>query len=491
MKTPNVIFIMADQLKASALGVYGNQACPTPNLQRLAGEGVVFEHAVTPHPLCVPARVAFWTARYPHQTGCRRNQTFMPVGAKNGMRAFRARGYHCGLIGKDHCFQEADHTSLFDTWLELGHGGVPERAWQRGKWVIDASPLERMHQQAGEALRGPDRHLRCYVPDCVPEAHTTGLIGTQTRAFIEEHAVDPFALWVSFPAPHEPYIVPKRYFQQIDPAAIQLPPFEPGELEAVPERTRFLYRMLNAHGRREDLHQTVRAYLANALFIDEMVGEILAALEASGRRQETIVVFCADHGDFAGEHNMMIKGGCFYDCLTRVPLVISWPGHVPSGARDRGLANLVDVMPTVFTLIDGAPPAWAAGQPLSTCTDAPPQLATFSEYGAGMRLVPKDVQESVLAQQQGMDALMATLQWREAEGRRKMVRTPKWKYTYDPIDPVDELYDLESDPYERENLAALPEYAAVTADLRGRLLDWSLSTEDAVPVPLPEARVQE
>jgi arylsulfatase A-like enzyme len=491
MQTPNIIVIMADQLKASALRLYGNQACPTPNLQRLAREGVVFEHAITPHPHCVPARVAFWTGRYPHQTGCRRNQTFMPVGAENGMRAFRERGYHVGLIGKNHCFQDSDHPSLFDTWLELGHGGVPETARQRGTWVHDTMPLERMHQQGRDVLHGPDRHLKSFVPDCIPEAHTTGLIGTQTRAFIEEHARDPFALWVSFPAPHEPYIVPKRYFEQIDPAAIQLPPFEPGELESVPERTRFLYRMLNAEDRREDLQRTVRAYLANARFIDEMVGEILAALDTTGRRKETIVVFCSDHGDFAGEHNMMIKGGCFYDCLTRVPLVISWPEHVPAGVRDFGMANLVDVLPTVFTLIDGEVPGWATGQPLSGCTNTPPRSATFSEYGAGMPLVPKEVQEAVLAGKQGVDALMATLQWREAEGRRKMVRTPKWKYTYDPMDPVAELYDLERDPFERENLAASPEYAPVTAELRGRLLDWSLATEDAKPVPLPEARVQQ
>lgn len=490
METPNIIVIMADQLSASALRLYGNEACPTPNLERLAREGVVFENAVTPHPLCVPARVAFWTGRYPHQNGCRRNQTFMPVGADHGIREWKARGYHCGLIGKNHCFQEPDSVSLFDTWLELNHAGVSPDDRRKGEWVCDTSPLERMHREAAVELRGPDRHLKSFTPDCAPEAHTTGLIGAQARAFVEERARDPFALWLSFPAPHEPYVVPRQYFERIDPSAIQLPPFEPGELDGAPERTRFLYRMLNADGRRQDLHRTVRTYLANALFIDEMVGAVLDALERTGLRDETIVVFCADHGDFAGAHNMMIKGGCFYDCLTRVPLVVSCPKHVPAGVRDSSMANLVDVVPTIFALTDGRAPTWATGRPLPTCTNAPPREEAFSEYGAGMRLLPKAVQETVLAEHQGVDALMATLQWREAEGRRKMVRTQKWKYTYDPMDPTDELYDLERDPNERENLASRPKYASVIADLRQRLLDWSLATEDAEPVPFPEAGIQ-
>ncbi|MFP4384570.1 MAG: sulfatase [Spirochaetia bacterium] len=485
MKTPNIIVIMADQLKASALRLYGNEACPTPALERLARDGVKYENAFTPHPLCVPARVSFWTGRYPHQTGCRRNQTLMPDDTWHPFRVWKERGYHCGLIGKNHCFQQKDYETVFDTWLEMDHSGLADNGWKKGDWCTDPSPLRTMHREADKLLTGPDRHLKFYVPDCKPEAHSTGLAGAQACDFIEQHGDEPFALWVSFPAPHEPYIVPKRYYDLIDPAEVEIPPFNPVELKDAPRRTRFLYRMLNAEGRRDDLKNTVRTYLANILFIDEMVGKILDSLEKEGLREKTLVVFCSDHGDFSGEHNMTVKGGSFYDCLTRVPLVLSLPGTIPEGKTEPGMVNLVDVIPTVFTITDGIAPPAAAGIPLPVCTDTPSRDAVFSEYGAGMELLPAEAEEQVLGKYTGMDAVMATLQWREAEGRRKMIRTGKWKYTCDPMDPADELYDMRNDPLERCNLAGKSEYREIILEMRSRLLEWALHTEDPVPVPLP------
>ena len=490
MPSPNVVVIMADQLKASALGIYGNRACPTPNLERLAAEGVAFDAAVTPHPLCVPARVAFWTSRYPHQTGCRRNETLMPPGTRHAFRIWKERGYACALIGKNHCFQQDDYEELFDTWLELGHAGVVDGDRQKGEWSVDLDELRRVHREASERLTGPDRHLKSYAPDCTPLGHTTGVVAAQACDYIASRGSQPFALWLSLPAPHEPYIVPRSYYDRIDPEAIEIPDFDEEELAAAPRRTRFLYRMLNAKGREQALRESVRTYLANALFIDEAVGEIVDAIEQAGLRENTIVVFCADHGDFSGEHNMMVKGGCFYDCLTRVPLVVSWPGQIPAGIREPSPVNLVDVVPTIFSLADGEVPREMAGTPLPGCTGTPPRDAAFSEYGAGMELLPPEVEEETFAAHEGVDALLATLRWREAEGRRAMVRTERWKYTYDPMDPVDELYDLVADPGERRNLAALEEYADVVSRLRGRLLDWSLETQDPVPVSHPAAELR-
>jgi arylsulfatase A-like enzyme len=414
----------------------------------------------------------------------------MPDDTPHPFRVWKERGYHCGLIGKNHCFQQKDYETLFGTWLEMNHSGLADNGRKKGKWSTDPSPLTAVYREADRRLTGPDRHLKCYVPDCKPEAHTTGLAGAEACNFITRHAGEPFALWVSFPAPHEPYIVPKRYYDRIDPAEVEIPPFSPEELKTAPERTRFLYRMLNAEGRREDLKNTVRAYLANTLFIDDMVGKILDSLESEGLRENTLVVFCSDHGDFSGEHNMTVKGGCFYDCLTRVPLVLSFPGSIPEGKTETGMVNLVDVIPTIFALTDGTAPPYSTGTPLPVCTDTPPRDAVFSEYGAGMELLPAAVEEEALKKHTGMDAVMATLRWREAEGRRKMIRTGKWKYTRDPMDPVDELYDLENDPLERCNLAGKNEYREIILQLRVRLLDWALENEDPVPVSLPDPKLE-
>jgi arylsulfatase A-like enzyme len=149
------------------------------------------------------------------------------------------------------------------------------------------------------------------------------------------------------------------------------------------------------------------------------------------------------------------------------------------------MVNLIDVVPTLLALQELPVPRAMYGQALPTITDAPPQDATFSEYGAGgppFRLADL----TKLPKPWGRRALIRSLQWREAEGRRKMVRTREWKYVHDPMGDLDELYDLVRDPWELENVIGDPAHGDVVAEMRLRLLDWSLRTEDASPVPLPD-----
>jgi arylsulfatase A-like enzyme len=148
------------------------------------------------------------------------------------------------------------------------------------------------------------------------------------------------------------------------------------------------------------------------------------------------------------------------------------------------MVNLIDVVPTLLQLQGLPVPASMHGQPLPAATNAAPRDTAFSEYGAGgppFRLA--DLEK--LPQPNGRRALMQSLQWREAEGRRKMARTREWKYVHDPMGDLDELYDLVKDPWELTNVAADRAYWDVVADMRARLMDWSIRTEDARPVPLP------
>ena len=268
---------------------------------------------------------------------------------------------------------------------------------------------------------------------------------------------------------------------------IELPPWREQEFdEQAPERNRALYRMLGvAEDDPQDLYGLMSVYFGMVRFIDDALGQILDSLEAFDLRKNTIVVFCSDHGDFMGEHRMQCKGGVFYDCLTRVPLIVSWPGRLPEGRRDDSMASLIDVVPTLLQLQGLERPQAMQGRPLPTVTDAPPREAAFSEYGAGG--APFGLADlAKLPQPYGRQTLLKTLRWREAEGRRKMVRTQRWKYVHDPMGDLDELYDLVNDPWELENVAARAEHQAVMADLRLRLADWSIQTEDALPVPLPD-----
>lgn len=483
---PNILVIMTDQQKATASHLYGNSFCETPAMQRLADDGVLFEHAITPHPLCVPARISFWTSQFPHSHGGRRNETMMPPGSTHAFRLWKDAGYHTGLIGKNHCFTE-DDASLFDTWCDISHGGLPAGAETRGMdWF---RPLEGI--RAAHALRHkmtPQNPRFGYAVSDLPlEDHSTGLIEGQTVRFLEAHQDDPFALWVSFPDPHEPWVVPVQYADLFPSDQIDLPPWRDDEFDddRAPERNRILYRML---GVRDDppehLYGVMGVYYGMVRFIDDALGRILDALDHLGLRDNTIVVFCSDHGDFMGEHAMQCKGGVFYDCLTRVPLIVSWPGQVSPGVRDDSMVNLIDVVPTLLRLQGFDVPRAMHGQPLPTVTDAAPRDAAFSEYGAGgppFRMT--DLEQ--LDRPYGRRTLIDTLRPREAEGRRKMVRTKDWKYVHDPMGDLDELYDLQRDPWELTNVAATPAHADVLAAMRLRLADWSISTEDARPVPLP------
>ncbi|MFW6174958.1 MAG: sulfatase [Chloroflexota bacterium] len=490
MSRPNVLFIMSDQMKASASHVYGNPDCRTPSMERLATEGVLFRNAFTPHPLCVPARTAVMASRYPHQLGTRRNETLMPSGVNHAFRVWKNEGYRTGLIGKNHCFEQPDDLELFDVRCEIGHRGLPDNPEATGmEW---ARPVEAI--RAAHAIR---RNMPWHSPrvsyavtDHPEEDRITSVVTAQTERFLERHAQSggdaPFALWVSYPDPHEPYEAPESYADMFPPELLSLPPRREGEFdESAPERNRVLHRIL---GMEEDDEEHVRrqlgVYYAMVRFVDDGIGRILDALERLGLRENTIVVFTSDHGDFAGEHNMFVKGGVFYDCLTRVPLVLSWPGRMPSDEEDDSMVNTIDIVPTLLRLQGIDAPREMYGQPLPTVTEAAPRDAAFSEYGAGgPRFRMSDLEK--IPGPYGYRTLIQCLQWREAEGRRKMARTREWKYVHDPTGDKDELYDMVNDPWELFNVAEEPANAEVIADMRRRLADWAVQTEDAVPAPLP------
>ena len=482
-----MLFVLADQMKATASHLYGNPVCLTPSMERLARQGVLFQHAFTPHPLCVPTRVSIMTSQFPHSHGARRNETLMPRGATHVFRLWKDAGYRTGLIGKNHCFVEPEDLALFDIWCEISHEGLPPDAPTRGlDWFRPIEAIDAAHAVRRD-MPWQSPRISYAVTDFPLEDCSTGLIAGQTVRFLETHREELFALWVSFPDPHGPYEAPRQYAEMFPPSKIELPPWPDAESDRrAPGRNRILRRMLGVERDPEEhVRRVVGAYYAMTRFVDDALGQILRALDSLGLRERTIVVFCSDHGDFMGEQGMVSKGGVFYDCLTRVPLIVSWPGRVPQGGVDESMVSLIDSMPTVLKLQGLDLPASMQGTPLPSVTDAEPRDAAFSEYGAGgppFRM--SDLER--MPQPYGIHTLLASLQWREAEGGRKMVRTRHWKYVHDPMGDSDELYDLAYDPWELRNLADDPAHREVLAEMQGRLADWSVRTEDAPPVPLPD-----
>ena len=547
--TPNVLFIMADQMKASILRMYSPEiGIETPALERLADEGVRFEHAITPHPLCVPARTSMMTGRYPHSTGCRRNETLMPENEQHAFRIWKNNGFTTGLIGKNHCYIEPSDLELFDVRCEISHGGLPEEGKYKGEnygntgmeWVVPEVDINAAHEPRVNLRQNAQSPRIAYAVSDTPEEHyNTSVIATQTEAFLDKYSAgdfvsdgsgnrDPFALWVSFPDPHEPFEAPRRYADMFPPEDVVLPPQRTNEYTdgTSPERNRVLARMMR---QTDDLEEhrlgVVSVYQAMTRFVDDGIGRIVDKLDELGLRENTIIVFTADHGDFIGEHGMAVKGGVFYDALVQVPMIVSWPGGgVPQGVVEDSMANTVDILPTLLELqglasFNGIGIGWARGEeseaetvlseeeirriqgrPLPTITSAAARYAAFSEYGSGGPPVTME-QLDELDEPLGYHTIIETLWGREAEGRRKMVRTREWKYVTDPMargatltsgsdggpGDIDELYDLTKDPWELTNVVHLPENAGVISEMRSLLAGWMIDTEDPSPVEVPES----
>ncbi|MCK5558611.1 MAG: sulfatase-like hydrolase/transferase, partial [Candidatus Hydrogenedentes bacterium] len=441
--------------------------------------------------LCVPARVSLMTSRYAHSTGCRRNETLMPPGELHAFRIWKAMGYTTGLFGKNHCFIQQSDLATLDVRCEMSHTGLPGSDYlgevegtQGMDWVTPEEVIRESHQTRRN-MPGSSGAGRCAITEHPLEGYSSAAITTQVEAFLERASTGdrfdgsvpagqqdrPFASLVSYPDPHSPLEVPKRYADMFPPESIKLPPQRAGEFDGpeTPERNRVLYEMLHTEdATEEEVRRVVSVYLAMTRFVDDGIARVLDKLDSLGLRDNTIVVFISDHGDFAGEHKMMGKGGVFYDCLVRVPMIVSWPGGgVPQNVVDSSQVNLVDILPTLLHLggladftraqpvatgddLPAAGPLMLIdtdsevlspehlrrlqGKPLPTVTGASPRHSSFSEYGAGgppftMAMLNK------FPQTRGSPAVMGSLWAREAEGRRKMVRTSGWKYVTGPAIP--------------------------------------------------------
>jgi choline-sulfatase len=482
-RRPNILLIMTDQQKATAIRMYGNPDVPTPALERLAARGIRFDQCYTPHPLCVPARVSFWTGRYPHENGSRTNEIPMPPDTNHFARILKQAGYTLGLVGKNHCF-ESDDLALFDYQYVFSHQGPDdpenEQIAEVVRWIRGTgrpAPAADARPAPGGARVNP------YPAEHCP----TAVMERKTVEFLEQQAgqAAPFCAWISIPDPHGPLQCPEPYASMHPPESITLPPWLEGDLDGKMERIR-VFRELLGYGDMTEaqIRQRVSIYYGMIRFIDDAIGGIMSALDRLGMAEDTIVAFCSDHGDYSGEHRLTDKSSTFLESMVRVPLLISWPGHLPSGTVDLSLVSLLDIIPTCLNLADVAYPTGIDGRVLPSC-GGQPRDAVFSEYGAGgPRLHLADLPRLSQNRWQTDTPRIPLLRWREAEGHPKMVRMGQYKYVFDPMDEVDELYDLAADPWEHHNRAADPAMAEVRQRLRDRLLVWSLQTEGPAPAPL-------
>jgi len=425
---PNILIVMGDQMAPQALPVYGHPLVTAPHMARLADGGVVFENAYCNFPLCAPSRFSMLSGRLPSRIGAYDNAAEFASSVPTMAHALRLAGYRTCTAGKMH-FIGADQQHGFEERLTTDiypadFGWTPD-------WRRPDERLEWFHNLVNVAAAGPaERTLQIDFDDEVAFRSYRWLFD---RARSDDER--PFFLLVSFSHPHDPYNIPRNYWDRYDHGAIDLPTVPPIPVPNRDPHSRRLYENYD-HGEFEITDEMIRnarhAYYGAISYVDDRIGELLQALEATGQSKETIVIVTSDHGDMLGERGMWYKM-TFFERASRVPLIIHAPSRFPKARRKENV-SLVDLFPTLLDLAGvGTTPAapdldgHSLAPLLHGRADTWPH-AVLGEYLAEGSVAPVF-----------------------------MVRQGCWKYVECPADPP-QLYDLDADPSELTNLAGRPEH---------------------------------
>ncbi|MFH1844390.1 MAG: sulfatase [bacterium] len=453
-RRPNVLFIFHDQLRADACGPYGGRIVATPNLDRLAAEGVTFTNAVATCPLCAPYRAMMMTGRFPTHSGTVVNGVQVNPRLRGLGHTFRNAGYATGFIGKWHL--APGRTRYYPPEVAQAGPGADHRAiWER---------VGREHPNAEFVPPGPERlgfdywmaynfhqdfNRPWFYGDTPEKIHLDGFetdVETDLAiAFMTRNGdgPDPFLLVVAPHPPHPPLLPANS---------------PPGYLKRIPEELPWSPNVPELHPHRQD-PRAARCYHAMIRNADDNIGRLLAFLEESGLAENTIVVFTSDHGEMLGSHNM--SGKCRpYAEAVNLPLLIRWPGRIPAGIIRETIYSPVEHLPTLCGLTGVMPPPGVDGLDLGAAVlggddiERPGVLmanysSNFSRFETGT-LQPE---------------------WRA-------VRTRRYTYIRWLRDGVEELYDNPGDPYQMINLAGQASDPEILSRLRLLLADLLATAHD-------------
>lgn len=341
----HILVLFTDQQRFDTVAALGNPWIQTPNLDALARESVVFEHCVTPSPVCVPARLSMYSGQYPARTGCNNNNTDSVYSGKGFYGRVTSRGYQSCCVGKMHHLWDPYGPMGFETRYtqeEIAAEGDAYMSFVREKypWVFD------YHGMRSEMYYMPQ------ISQLPPWDHPTQWVGDHSVEFIRNCSPDkPMFLFSSFIHPHPPYCPPapwQKLYREDPPA-----PFCPAQedfqtfSELIGERCSCERLMMS----RQDILRSKNFYYACVSFVDYQVGRMIQALKDKGMYEDTLILFSSDHGDMMGDYNAMGKR-TMVDSSCRVPLMIRLPGH-PHETRTE-VCSLVDVAPTLLSYA-GAP----------------------------------------------------------------------------------------------------------------------------------------
>ncbi len=447
---PNIILIMTDQQRFDTVGAWGHDHMVTPNIDRLAREGVSFRQAYCPGATCVASRAAIFTGMYPHTTGV---YTFQPwANHRNWVQDLAEGGYRCVNIGKMHFTPRDVPGGLHErvivenpTNKNLASGGVDDD-WGR---FLSLHGIERPNDRNTTDPDWLSKHQG--VPWHHEERfHSDVFIGDSAVAWAENYrGSGPFFLQVGFAGPHEPWDPLARHLDMYADADVPPAVTRPGELEEKPPQhlahldmhaTTGHESQIDLRGASDaDIARMRRHYYANITTVDEKIGEVIDALDARGYLDNSVVIFCSDHGELLGDHGLAYKW-LMYDPITHVPLIVWRPGEERSRRDVTDLVSLMDLGPTILEAAGVDIPSYMEGRSLRPYLD-------------GEAIQPR---EFVFCE----------------DNYQIMMRGTAHKLVYYIGQEEGEFYDLTEDPGELWNRWSDDAYAAVRNELLLRLLDW-------------------
>ena len=442
----NVLLITNDQHRADCLGVTGNPVIRTPVMDGVASQGVLFENNYVQCPQCVPSRSAIHTGRYPHVNRTPGNQYRLPDAEETLATILNRQGYITAAVG-DEPFAP---TNAMGGFQKL-YASDPDYLAYLAKAGWSAKRAEHQERLKTE--------FQAHPAPWPEELDETAFFARRAIDFITESRERPFFLHVNFRRPHHPFDPPAPYDRMYEGATFPASHTRNGELQSKPP----LHAKSQASAMGFDLRtmtatelDRIKSYYYGMISMnDKYIGHMLEALAKLGLVERTVVVITADHGEMLGDHGLLYKGGYMYEEVVRTPLIFRAPGKLRAGKRVSGFTEGVDIMPTVLELLGLQPSQRVQGRSL---------LRAVEGKDSGRSEVHSEFPTT------------------------KMIRTREWKLVHYVRAPYGELYNLREDPHELHNLYDDPAYARAKAEMKSRLADWLIETEDPALPPIPGQR---
>jgi arylsulfatase A-like enzyme len=497
-KPPNILLITSDQQHFDTLGIV-NPILQTPNLDRLAREGTYFTRAYCNSPVCSPSRSTVITGMYPPWHGCWNLGTKLPEYIPTIGDVYQQHGYATSLVGKAHFQPLASRPGIeslecqptlrdLDFWrsfhgpwygfenIEIArmhadesHVGQHYALWMEEKGFTHWRSYFRQWPPIDEEVR------RQHHWDLPQELHYTTWTAERTIEAIERDVAigRPFFTWASFHDPHPPYLVPSPWDTMYDANDMNPGSVAPGEMERMPPHfaktqeqapdfsayaeTRYPNHGFHTHLiSPEDLRRNMAIYYGMVSFMDQEIGKILAALDRLGIADNTLVVFTTDHGHFLGQHGLIAKGAFHYEDLLRLPFLVRFPGKVPANRTSDALQSLVDLAPTFLA---------ASGIEIPGVMQGMDQMPVWRGHQAKAR-------DEVIVDFRHQPTLLHLRTYIDSRYKMTVYRDRAYG----------ELFDLETDPQELQNLWDDPDQTPLKLNLLHKFENAEMRRE---PMPFP------